>query len=160
MRTNWIARRVLILVSSLAPLFRHAGRGVVVAVVIGCRRSVARGFSCCRRLALPCLLRASRADAFPCSSVVSACYPFRPFCPIVVSLGSPQLDKCGGANTGCVSVWVRLGRCCLLLAVAGPLMWLGRFLSWVLLVVAVSMASAVCVIYVVPVACFALVVMG
>ena len=34
-----------------------------------------------------------------------------------------SFDKWGGANTGCVSVWVRLGRCCLLLAVAGSWMW-------------------------------------
>lgn len=50
------------------------------------------------------------------------------------------------------------------IAVACCLPWLGRgcggsvFLSWVLLVVAVSMASAVCVISVVPVAYFALVI--
>ena len=31
-----------------------------------------------------------------------------------------SFDKGGGANAVCVSVWVRFGRCCLLLVVAGP----------------------------------------
>lgn len=52
---------------------------------------------------------------FSDASVVSACYPLR---SIVVSFGSPSFDKWGGAVAVCVSVWGRLVRCCLSLAVA------------------------------------------
>lgn len=50
------------------------------------------------------------------ASVVPACYSFR---PVVVSFGSPFVRQVGRGGSVCVSVWVRLGRCCLLLAVAG-----------------------------------------
>lgn len=112
-----------ILVSPLAPLFRHAGRGVVV---VGRRRmssSVARApwllLSC---LVLPCLLRASRAGVLPVSptgllAIRSALSSYR--------LAPRSFDKWCGAIACCVSVLVRLGRCCLLLAVAVPWVWRG-----------------------------------
>lgn len=89
-------------------------------------------------------------------SAVSDCYPFRSFRPIVVSFGSPLVRQVGrGDGVLCLC----LGSPRPLLSVACCLPWLGRgcgvavFLSWVLLVAAVSMASAVYVISVVPVAC-------
>lgn len=73
-------------------------------------------------LALPCLLRASRAVFPPASlaglfAIRSALSSYR--------LAPRSSDKWGGAIACCVSVLVRLGRCCLLLAVAGPWMWRG-----------------------------------
>lgn len=49
---------------------------------------------------MPCLLPASRADAFPRSFVVPACYPFRSFRSIVVSFGSPFVRQVGRGDGG------------------------------------------------------------
>lgn len=90
-------------------------------VVVGCCRSVARCFSCGYCLALPCLLRASRAVFPPASlaglfAIRSALSSYR---------SAPRsFDKWDGSIAVCVSVWVRLGCCCLLLAVAVP--WMRR----------------------------------
>ena len=114
---------------------------------------VARLFVASRAVVVsPCLacLRASRAGFPPASppcllAIRSALSSYR--------LAPRSSDKWGGANTGCVSVLVRLGRRCLLLAVAWSWMWRGGFPLLVLLVAAVSMASVGGVIFVVPVAC-------
>lgn len=143
MRTNWMARRVLILVSFLAPLFRHAGRGVVA--VVRC------SWLLVRLLPRPVLLAPCLSCGRPRSSVVSACYPFR---PIVVSFGSPLVRQVERGECG---LRLGLGSLRLLLSVACR----GRavdvagavFLSWVLFVAAVSMASAGGVMFVVSVAC-------
>lgn len=84
-------------------------------------------------------------------SAVSDCYPFRSFRPIVVSFGSPLVRQVGrgdsvlrfclGSPRSLLPVACRGGA----VDVAGAV-----FLSWVLLVAAVSMASAVCVISVIP----------
>ena len=125
----------------------------LAAFVLGWVVARSRCLPCGYCLALPCLPRASRAVFPPASlaglfairSVRSALSSYR--------LAPRSSDKWGGANVACVSVFVRLGRCRLLLVVAGPWMWRGGSPSWVLLFTAVSMASAGGVISVVPVAC-------
>lgn len=120
MRTNWIARRVH---------SRRASRPVLSTCWAGrrrCRRcqvpsSVARApcLSCCRRLALLCLLRASRAGFPPVSPSCLLAIRSARFALSSYRSAPRSFDKWGGANVACVSVFVRLGRCCLLLAVAG-----------------------------------------
>lgn len=115
MRTNWITRRVH---SRLVP------RPVLSTCRAGrrrCRRPVVRGFSCGCRLALLCLLRASRA-IFPAASLAG----LLAIRSVLSSYRSAprSFDKWGGAMAVCVSVWVRLGCCRLLLAVVETWMWL------------------------------------
>ena len=164
MRTNWIPRRVH---------SRFAPRPALSTCRAGRRRrmplssSVALGLfsfvlvpfpvprvvSCGYCLALSCLLRVSRAGVSVSPSCLLAIRSARSALSSYRS-APRSFDKWDGANTGCVSARVCLDHCCLLLAVAVPWMWRGGvFLSWVLLVAAVSMASAGCVISVVSVAC-------
>lgn len=108
MRTNLISPCVPVLVSSLAPLFRHAGRGVVVRhrplLVASCAVIVSPCLAC-----FVSLVRAFLWGA----SVMSACYPLR---SIVVSLGSPV---CSTSEAGRVCFASRSGfaltavACCL-----------------------------------------------
>ena len=75
-------------------------------------------------LALPCLLRASRAVFPPASlaglfAIRSALSSYR--------LAPRSSDKWGGAIACCVSVLVRLGRCCLLLVGGGSVDVAGWF---------------------------------
>lgn len=113
MRTNWISPCVPVLVSFLAPFFRHAGRGVVVAVVIW-RLLVA----CVLSRACPSsVVRLSRAVvASPClacfvSLVRSFLRCLRRVCllsvpyPIVVSLGSPFVRQVGRGVRGRFVAW-------------------------------------------------------
>lgn len=91
-----------VLVSFLSPFFRHAWRCVVVAVVIiGCRRSVARGFLCGCRLALSCLLRVSRSGfpSVPPSCLLAIRSGFVPSCRRIV-----QLPVCSTSGTGRIAV--------------------------------------------------------
>ena len=91
MRTNWISPCVSVLVSSLAPFFRHAGRGVVVRRPVVSRAVVV---SLCLACPVP-LVRVFLCGA----SVMSVCYSFR---PIVVSLGSPFARQVGRGAGGCL----------------------------------------------------------
>lgn len=137
-----------------------------------------------RLLVVPCLLVWSS----PCCLLTPflSCGRFPSFPPAALlairsAISSYRLtprsfDKWGGANAGCVSVWVRLGCCCLLLAVAVPWMWRGGssrgccscppcrwrwLLAWFpsspLLAVGFSIGLA-CLVRAVSVACFVLVV--
>lgn len=92
------------------------------------------------RSCFACPVRASRAGFLPLPRRVCllSVLPL-----VVVSLVSPLVRQVGRGEYG-----LRLGlgsprvACCLLLAAAGPWDVAGRFLSWVLLFAAVSMASA------------------
>ena len=124
-----------VLVSSLAPFFRHAWRGVVVVAVGVCRRPLLvarflsclprrpwpRGFSCGRRLVsallAPCV--PSRVGAFLRSSVVlSAC--LSRFALSSYRSAPRFFDKWGGAGG------LRLGRGSSWVAAACCLPWRGR----------------------------------
>lgn len=119
MRTNWIPRLVPFSSRSSPRSFDMRGEASSSAVVV-------RLPSC---LALLVFVR----PASLCSSVVSACYPFR----VLSSYRSAphSFDKWDGAVTVCVSVLACLGRRYLLLAVAGPCDVAGRFPSPPLLAV-------------------------
>lgn len=125
-------------------------------VVVGCCRSVVRCFLV-RLLPRPVLLASVVSRAGFSRSLWRVCsLSVPPYCRIV-RLPVRSTSVAGRRRVASLSWFASI-------AVACCLPWLGRgcggsvFLSWVLLVVAVSMASAVCVISVVPVVCFALVI--
>lgn len=153
MRTNWIARRGSFPSRSSPRSFDMLGG----AASLSSSWVVAR------------LLVASRAVvASPCLACFLPLVRASPFLRRVCLLSVPlyrrivRLPARSTSGAGRIRVAFRFGFASV--AVACCLPWLGRgcggavFLSWVLLVVAVSMASAVCVIFFVPVVCFALVI--
>lgn len=95
-----------VLVSSLAPFFRHAGRGVV-----DCRRRrVLRVFSCGRRLVLLCLPRASRSvfPPVPLSCLLAIRSAF-----VVVSPGLPAHSASGAGRFVARAWFFSVAVCCL-----------------------------------------------
>lgn len=140
MRTNWIARLARSRLASSPRSFDMLGgasslsssSSVVVRSFVGCFFVLASS---------SVVLSVSRAVAVSlCLACLGACLSCGRFLSVPPSCllairsalssyrSAPRsFDMRGGADTVCVSVWSRLGRCCLLLAVAVLRAWSGGF---------------------------------
>lgn len=121
MRTNWIARRGSFSSRPSPRSFDMPG-GALSSVVRGLFSSVLVPlpvvpwflvWSSPRHVLLASCLSCGRFPSF----LRRACLLSVPLVPLYRRIAwlPRSFDKGGGAMTGCVSIWVRLGRCCLLL---------------------------------------------